>query len=423
MILVEQLQNNILARTAQYRKAQRTSMMQVDLQNSLDCVLAEDIIAPFDLPRKNLSAMDGFALAAGSNLQQDTSFEVIGEICAGKDAEFALQKNQAVRIFTGAIVPDDCDTVVMQEHTSFVDAKMQLQQDIKKGANIRKQGEEVQQGMLLLQKNTRITFAHISLLASFGIAHLSVFAPLRVGIIATGDELCHIGDTLQNSAQIYNSNTPSIRALLHNMPIDIIDYGIIKDDLALIKTSVLRAIDECDVVISSAGVSVGDYDYLTQVVQDLGQIHHYKVAMKPGKPFVFGEFLRKNTLQDDAQNDTSVLYFGLPGNPLSTIIGMLQFVRPALWDLARADKGRPQNITLLATVSHDIAKKSGRKEFMRAIFTQKNKDIVVEAFNHQDSHRVKQLAGANCLLCLDADTHDIKKGDSVSIMPFAWCFA
>lgn len=427
MIGVEQLKTEILARCQLMNKthAHKRKMLWLPLHKAMNHILAQDVTADFDLPRQNLSAMDGFALAMGSDLSSNAVFEVIGESCAGKPFDNSIHKNQAVRIFTGAVVPTGCDTVVMQENTDFEHIKahidksktyqMTLTAAANHGSNIRKQGEEIAHGETVLTAGKRINPADVSLLASLGVDKVLVFAPLVVGVLATGDELVSVGAPLTHSAQIYNSNTPSICALLARLPIVVRDFGIVADDLDETVKAVKQAIVECDVIISSAGVSVGDYDFLTSVVNSLGTINHYKVAMKPGKPFVFGEF---------KHGDKEVLYFGLPGNPLSTIVGTLQFVRPAIWRLTGcADDELPRALRLTAICQSDIHKKGNRQEFMRAHFWQDSDgEFWVRPFAGQDSHRVKQMSLANCLLVLPADCAGVTAGEKVLIEPFEWCF-
>ena len=224
-----------------------------------------------------------------------------------------------------------------------------------------------------------------------------------------------LGEPLQHLAQIYNSNTPTLKTLLKDLPISIKDYGIVPDSLDATRQTVKNAITDCDVIISSAGVSVGDYDFLTTVIDDLGKINHYKVAMKPGKPFVFGEFVA---------NNKQVLYFGLPGNPLSTVVGCLQFIKPALWRLSGVvENDIPMQLRLSANTTHDIKKQAGRQDYQRASFVQ-NEDgsFSVTPLSAQDSHRVKQLSQANCLLVLPKDNAGVQAGESVVIEPFAWNF-
>lgn len=419
LIPVKDLKQAISLRAHDHAQAHPRPVHTCQLDDALGCILAEQVVADFDVPRQNLSAMDGFALGAGSDLSDQTAFEVIGEACAGSPFTGQIQTNQAVRIFTGAVVPSDADTVVMQENTDYQSIAdfpyaVTLTQVATAGSNIRRQGEKITKGEALLDVGKRLNPADISLLASLGVASVLVCQPLTVGVIATGDELVAVGESLPSLANIYNSNTPTIKALLARLPVQVRDYGIIPDDLDQTKAAVQRAIDECDVIISSAGVSVGDYDYLTEVVGQLGRVHHYKVNMKPGKPFVFGEFHRA---------DKPVLYFGLPGNPLSTIVGMLQFVRPALWQLSGcASHDLPYASAMPAVCQTDITKKGTRQEFLRAVFVFDGGRLSVKPLGAQDSHRVKQMSHANCLLVLPCDCTGVKAGDTVMIEPFEWCF-
>lgn len=428
MITVETLKTAIFERCQRYLADFPLASRQtcnLPLLAANNAVLAEAIQAGFDIPRQNLSAMDGFAFTKGSNISENATFEIVGESGAGKPFTGLVAVGQGVRIFTGAVVPSDCDTVVMQENTNFSDIQngldktkpypITLTQTAKVGANIRKQGEEVQAGETVLTVGKRLNPSDISLLANLGVASVMVAEPLTVGLIATGDELVNLGEPLTELAQIYNSNTPTLKTLLKELPITLKDYGIVPDNLELTRQTVQQAIDECDVVISSAGVSVGDYDYLTTVVGELGKINHYKVAMKPGKPFIFGEF---------EQKDKTVLYFGLPGNPLSTIVCCLNFVKPALWQLAGvAQEDIPKPLKLIATTTHDIKKVVGRQDYQRAIFCQNDEGVIsVTPLSAQDSHRVKQLSQANCLLVLAKDNAGVMAGETVTIEPFYWNF-
>lgn len=430
MISVDELKQALQHRAEQYNHSDnpltQRSVKQVPLLDALNCVLAQDIYADFDIPRQHLSAMDGFALAAGSSHATGSSFDIVGESGAGQPYQGAVQVGQAVRIFTGAVLPMACETVVMQEHTDFdpqhstdksTSYTVKLTQAARQGGNIRRQGEEVQAGEKVLTRGTRLNPSDISLLANLGVAQLAVYAPLVVGLIATGDELIELGQPLQQLAHIYNSNTPTLKSLLSDMPVHIRDYGIIADDLAQTRQIFEQAIDQCDVIVSSAGVSVGDYDFLTMVTTQLGKINHYKVAMKPGKPFVFGEF------RATAKNRT-VLYFGLPGNPLSTVVCCLNFVKPTLWQISGVNRDdQPQTLRLQATVTHDIKKQPGRQDYQRAIFSQQvDGQFVVTALSAQDSHRVKQLSQANCLLVLPQESRGVSAGETVKIEPFSWCW-
>lgn len=377
MITIEQLRAAITQRIDTYNHQDAPIAARAkptyDLLESSNHILAMDVRAPFNIPRQNLSAMDGYAIAQDSDVSSNSVITIVGESQAGSPYTDELSAGQGVRIFTGAVVPDACDTVIMQENTNFEQIKagidksqpyaVTLTVDASVSANIRFQGEEIQADEVVLTQGKRINPADISLLANLGVSEVSVLAPLVVGLIATGDELVALGEPLTSMAQIYNTNTPTLKALLNTLPITIQDYGIIPDDLEQTTAVVTTAMQDCDVLISSAGVSVGDYDFLTTVIEKLGQINHYKVAMKPGKPFVFGELLPTDA--------APVLYFGLPGNPLSTVVGALQFVIPALWQLSGAALDQqPQVLSLPATLTHDTKKSVGRADFQRGVLSQ-----------------------------------------------------
>ncbi|MDN3399164.1 molybdopterin molybdotransferase MoeA [Psychrobacter sp. APC 3426] len=428
MITMEELQSAIKLRVEKYNNKDfpldKRAINTCELLDSQNQILAQDIKSFFDVPRQNLSAMDGYAIAQGSVISTDSTIEIIGESQAGSAFTGELAAGQGVRIFTGAVVPDSCDTVIMQENTNFAEIKdtldksqpyaITLSQTAQIDSNIRKQGEEIESGEAVLNVGKRINPADISLLANLGISQVKVFEPLIVGVLATGDELVAVGDELTSLAQIYNSNTPTLKTLLTDLPITIRDYGIIPDDLDKTTSAVNQAMQDCDVLISTAGVSVGDYDFLTTVIEQLGQINHYKVAMKPGKPFVFGE-LTKNV-------DKPVLYFGLPGNPLSTVVGTLQFVIPALWQMSGASLSeQPMQLNVKATLTNDIRKSVGRKDFQRGVLTQGEAGrYQVECFSSQQSHRIKQLSRANCFIVLDKDSGNVAAGNTVTVQPFPW---
>ncbi len=422
--LIAEIQQRIDSYNSNDYPLTKRQVVSCDLLDSRNHILAEDIASPFAIPRQNVSAMDGYAIAKDSVLSADSTIDIVGESQAGSPYDGQISAGQGVRIFTGAVVPNSCDTVIMQENTNFAAIRdsidksqpypIILSQDAKRDDNIRKQGEEIETGESVLRKGKRLNPTDISLLANLGLDKVDVYQPLIVGVLATGDELVAIGQELTSLAQIYNSNTPTLKTLLSHLPVTIRDYGIIADDLDKTVAAISQAMQECDVLISTAGVSVGDYDFLTTVIEQLGQINHYKVAMKPGKPFVFGE-LTKDLAKP-------VLYFGLPGNPLSTIVGSLKFVIPALWQMAgAAPQERPVQLSLTATLKNDIKKSVGRTDFQRGILLQNdNGEFEVESFTKQQSHRIKQLSHANCFIVLAQDSGNIAAGETVKVQPFPW---
>lgn len=383
---------------------------RITLQQALGRILAQDIVSNIAIPSQNVSAMDGYALPIIA--QANSEFKIVGKSAAGKPFSGSLKENECIRIMTGAVVPDCCVTVEMQENTEkTISGSLKLLQDSKKGNHIRFAGEEIACEQTVLMRGKRLNAADIMLLASLGVAEISVYRRLRIAVLSTGDELVSAGQPLQ-TGQIYDSNRPMLLAKLQTLPIDILDLGKLDDDLNSIKTTLNHAAQEADVVITSGGVSVGDYDYLRQAVEEVGKIHHYKVAMKPGKPFVFGQL----------GQDSQAWYFGLPGNPISGFVGFDMFVKAALWQLSGITQ-IPQPIRFQAALTAPVKKNAGRMDIQRAIITHQNDGTWTAApSGAQDSHRVLGTALANAYMLLPEDSGSLKVGDIVEVQPFDGVF-
>jgi molybdopterin molybdotransferase len=392
------------------------------LSSSLGFYLSEDICAAQNIPRETISAMDGYALCmAGDadNAKAHSEFQVCGESRAGKPYSGApLGGNQCLRIMTGAVVPHWADTVIIQENTQKVaDNKIVLLQDITVGKNIRRCGEDINQGQILFKQYQPITPSIVSALASQGIGSVNTFRKLKVGFFATGDELKAAGDSL-SCGDIYESNLSAIAALIGGLPVKYSNLGVIKDSKADIELCLEQAAQHFDVVISSGGISVGDYDYVKDCVESMGKLDIYKVALKPGKPLCFG------VLGDKPQ--TSTLFFGLPGNAVSSFVTLSEFFLPALRFLV-GGRESPQKLQLMATLKNTIHKSSQRLEFQRGVLSSQvssEGDISwqVTTFSEQDSHLVYGLAQANCMITLSENSGALQVGDRVKVTPFAWCF-
>jgi molybdopterin molybdotransferase len=392
------------------------------LSSSLGFYLSDDICAAQNIPRETISAMDGYALCmAGDadNAKAHSEFQVCGESRAGKPYSGApLGGNQCLRIMTGAVVPHWADTVIIQENTQKVaDNKIVLLQDITVGKNIRRCGEDINQGQILFKQYQPITPSIVSALASQGIGSVNTFRKLKVGFFATGDELKAAGDSL-SCGDIYESNLSAIAALIGGLPVKYSNLGVIKDSKADIELCLEQAAQHFDVVISSGGISVGDYDYVKDCVESMGKLDSYKVALKPGKPLCFG------VLGDKPQ--TSTLFFGLPGNAVSSFVTLSEFFLPALRFLV-GGRESPQKLQLMATLKNTIHKSSQRLEFQRGVLSSQvssEGDISwqVTTFSEQDSHLVYGLAQANCMITLSENSGALQVGDRVKVTPFAWCF-
>lgn len=392
------------------------------LPDSLGFYLSEDLYATDNLPREDVSAMDGYALRISDDaaiVEKQTEFSICGESRAGQPyLGKPLIEGQCIRIMTGAVVPDWANTVIIQENTQQIaDNKIVLLQDIAVGKNIRCSGEEIRQGQKLFEQYQPITPSVISVLASQGIGTVNTFRKLKIGFFATGDELKAAGDNLA-SGDIYESNLSVIAALVEGLPVEYTNLGVIKDSQKDIQQCLVQAAENFDVVISSGGVSVGDYDFVRDCVESMGKLEMYKVALKPGKPLCFG--LLGNNPQ------TSALFFGLPGNAVSSFVTFTEFFMPAIRFLL-GGRTAPQKLHLMATLDNGIKKRSGRLEFQRGILSSKETaegDISwhVTTFSQQDSHRVYGLAQANCTVILAENSSDLQAGDRVKVAPFPWCF-
>ncbi|MFT4938298.1 MAG: molybdopterin molybdotransferase [Paraglaciecola sp.] len=375
----------------------------VELLQANNKILANDVISPVDVPPADNSAMDGYALRAG-DLQQQDRLELIGTSMAGTPFTGEVGSGQCVRIMTGAIIPEGADSVVMQENTKVHDNKISFLQKPDIGNNIRRAGEDIATGSLVLEQGCRLVPAHLSLLASIGIPLVAVLRPLKVGLIATGDELTAPGQALQKGG-IYESNRYALHALLSQMGSDVIDFGIVKDDKESIREAFIQADEKCDVVISSGGVSVGDADYVKEVLQQIGQINFWKVAIKPGKPFAFGKL-------------NNAWFCGLPGNPVSSYVTFQQLVVPVLRKLAGENFVNSQYF--IAEAATTLRKRPGRTDYQRGIFYRdETGKLLVKPNGKQGSGIMSSIASANCYIVLAQDSGDIAKGQDVRIQPFS----
>ncbi|MDO4777289.1 MAG: molybdopterin molybdotransferase MoeA [Cardiobacteriaceae bacterium] len=377
----------------------------VSLHDAQGRILAEDAVSPLNMPVADVSAMDGYAFYNDGT----TRLARVGESVAGKSFAGKVGMGECVRIMTGAVVPEGADSVEMQENVVREGDHIVLQQSGKTGSHIRRAGEEVREGETVLCAGQLLTAADILLLAALGQAQVTVRARLAVGIFSTGDELVVPGGALSEHGQIYDSNRALLIALLQALPVEIIDGGIVRDDLDAIKATLADMGERCDVILTSGGVSVGDYDFLKDAVEALGEIKSYKVKMKPGKPFVFGRVGK-------------AVYFGLPGNPVSGFVGFSRIVRPALWQMAGADPV-PEAFSLVVPLAQGVRKSPGRRDFQRGRLQRTESGWQVVPQGAQDSHRIYGLARANCLIDIPAESGDLAAGERVTVWPFFDRFA
>lgn len=402
---VPALQSLISKRITEHRRL--PEIEYIPLMQICGRVLAQDIQAQRAIPPVNVSAMDGYALPNTGDI--NSQWHVVGESAAGHPFTETLPNNGCIRIMTGAAVPPTAQSIIIQENVTRENDLITLNQVANQGDNIRYAGEEIAIGETILNKGHILRTADVLLLATLGIAEVAVYRKIKVAVLSTGDELCEIGQMPPSIDSIYDSNRPMLMAHLQSFPVEIIHAKKITDNFETVLHSLNETAQNADVIITSGGVSVGDYDYLRQAVAQLGTIHHYKVAMKPGKPFVFGQI-------------SSAWYFGLGGNPLSGYVGFDIFLKTALWQLCGAEE-IPKPLQFKATLTQDIKKAQGRMDIQRAfIHQQEDGTWFVKPCGKQDSHRIYGLSRANAYLFLSEDTTELKSGSCVTVQPFSEAF-
>lgn len=379
----------------------------VPLNEASNRVLAEDLYSPINVPNFDNSAMDGYAVR-WQDLADNQPLVIVGKAFAGSPFTAELQAGQCVRIMTGAKIPNGADTVIMQENAHLNDDDTVTFSRLPKlNENIRKVGEDIQQGELVVAKGSRLNVATLPLLASLGITQVSVFKPIKVAILSTGDELVSVGKPLADG-QIYDTNRFAVRLFLEKLHCEIIDYGILPDDPTVFEKTFMQAQQTADVLITSGGVSVGEADFTKTVLEKLGKINFWKIAMKPGKPFAFGQL-------------ENAWFFGLPGNPVSALVTFYQLVQPALLKLAGInEKGITEFSPMLTACSVSSLKKSvGRQDFQRGYyFVNEQGELVVKSVGQQGSHIFSAFNESNCFIVLEAERGNVAVGERVTIQPF-----
>lgn len=367
----------------------------IDLKDALGRVLAADVVSSIDVPPADNSAMDGYALRQADWTSADHALEISQRITAGKPPA-PLKPGTAARIFTGAETPEGADVVVMQEKSRADGNQVYLDAVGNIGANIRPKGQDIIQGGTVLQKGHRLRAQDLGLIASLGIATIEVRRRLRVAIISTGEELVEPGDPLK-PGQIYNSNRYMLQALVEGWGFEVVDFGITADDPKIISGTLSEASREADAIMTTGGVSVGEEDHVKAVVESLGHIDLWRVAIKPGKPFAFGDVL-------------GTPFLGLPGNPVSAFVTALVIARPYLFDCQGVSHS--EIVPLRETALFD-KKGSFRQEYLRVRSTGDG----VEMFEKQSSGVLYSTSWGDGFVVQKPD-EDIRKGERVDVIPF-----
>ena len=374
----------------------------IPLKKAYGRVLAKNIKSHEDIPNYKNSAMDGYALNIKNTNNTKYIFKCIGESFAGHPFEKNVNVNEAVKVMTGGMVPKNCNAVVMKELVKNQDDKIIINSKIFIDQNIRFPGEDIKKNEIVLLKGKQIDEIDMGILASLGKVEVLVYSKPIVGFLSTGDELVSINKPLKKS-QVYDSNRYLLHGLLQKYPIKIKDYGVVKDKMSLIEKKLSLASNECDVLLTTGGVSVGDADFVKNALDKLGRINFWKIAVKPGRPLAFGKIKK-------------CLFFGLPGNPVSVVVTFNLFVNSAIRKLT-GQKNSP-SLSVTARLESEIKKRKGRKEYKRGILSIKNGKLMVKSSGAQGSNILSSLKDANSYIELAENIKIIKKGADVKVIPF-----
>jgi len=379
-----------------------TAVERLHIRAALGRVLAEDVLSTANVPAHDNSAMDGYA-ARFAVLASDAevTLQVIGTSFAGRPFEGHVEAGQAVRIMTGGVMPAGCDTVVMQERAKAADDRVSIPGGQQKGQNVRYAGDDIKRNQAVFKRGQIVRPAELGMIASLGVGEVSVYRKLRVAFFSTGDELVPIGGSL-GPGQIYDSNRYTLYGMLARLGVEIIDMGVIRDDPAAIEAAFTASAQAADAVITSGGVSVGEADFVKQLLAKLGDVLFWKIAMKPGRPLAYGKI-------------GAAHFFGLPGNPVSAMVTFYQFVREALLVLMGVPE--PQPLPVLKAVSTSAIKKApGRTEFQRGILSRdSNGDWTVRVTGDQSSGILSSMSQANCFIILPDAQGNTPAGCTVDV--------
>jgi molybdopterin molybdotransferase len=375
---------------------------RVAVRTALGRILGEDIISNIDVPASDNSAMDGYALRhADLAAKGVTTLTEIGSAFAGRPFAGEVAPGCCVRIMTGAVMPPGTDTVVVQEIVTVAGKRISIPEGQERGQNRRFAGEDLKRGKPVLLSGHLVRPADLGLMASMGIAETRVFRRLRVAFFSTGDELVSVGSPLQEG-QLYDSNRYTLYGMLTRLGCEVRDMGVVRDEPAALENALKTASANADAVITSGGVSVGEADFIRELMARMGEVAFWKIAMRPGRPMAFGRI-------------GNALFFGLPGNPVAVMVTFYQFVRNALMMMM----GRTGDVALplmRVPCSDRLRKKPGRTEYQRGILSQaENGEWSVRLTGAQGSGILRSMSEADCFIVLHHDQGTVNPGDLVSV--------
>jgi molybdopterin molybdotransferase len=381
---------------------------EVALEAASGRVLAGAVHAPRPVPAFDNAAMDGYAMAHASLAADGPSeLPVSAVVAAGHPLDGVVAPGEAVRIFTGAVMPAGADTVIMQEDTQAFrrDGRdsVRIPPGARKGANLRRAGEDVAAGAELIGAGTRLRPQDVAAIASTGLGQVRCAALVKVALVSSGDEIIRPGVPFHEGA-VYDSNTFLLRSLLGSLPVAVDDLGILPDTLEDVRGGLEQAAGNADLILTSGGSSLGDEDYMTRVVSELGELHMWRLAIKPGKPLAFGRI-------------GDCLFLGLPGNPVAAAITFMLYARPLLLTLAGTTPVEPRRFILPAAFAIP-KRKTGRREFQRGTLVERQGNLHVARFDRDGSGLISSLRAADGLIDLPEELDSVAEGDKVAFIPF-----
>jgi molybdopterin molybdotransferase len=379
-----------------------TATERLGVRAALGRVLAEDMVSPLDVPAHDNSAMDGYAVRfADLKSDGEVTLKNTGTSFAGVPFKGAVGAGQCVRIMTGGVMPAGTDTIVMQEHARADGDKITVGKGQKKNQHLRRAGEDLATGQIALKRGIALRPADIGLISSLGIGEVTVYRKLRVAFFSTGDELVSIG-TQPKEGQIFDSNRYTLHGMLTRLGCEVLDMGVVRDEPALLEKAFRDAASAADVVITSGGVSVGEADFVKVLLDKLGEVVFWKIAMKPGRPLAYGKIGHAH-------------FFGLPGNPVSVMVTFYQFVRDALLRLSGLDPV-PLIPTFKVPCISSLKKAPGRTEFQRGVLERDSHGTwSVRVTGEQGSGILRSMSEANCFIILPTDQGNVTPGTMVEV--------
>ena len=378
---------------------------KLPVRAALGRVLAKDIVSPINVPSHDNSAMDGYAVRSDDlGAGEPVTLTEIGTAYAGREFSGEVKRGQCVRVMTGAVMPKNTDTVIIQEAVTVAGNRISIPPGQDRGQNRRLAGEDLAKGKSALKAGRLLRPADLGLLASLGFGTVSVRRKLKVAFFSTGDELVSVGKKLK-AGEVYDSNRYTLWGMLERLGCDVIDLGVVRDDPKKLEAAFRKAAAGADAVVTSGGVSVGEADFTKQMMAKLGEVAFWKIAMRPGRPMAFGRIRGRGK---------SAYLFGLPGNPVAVMVTFYHFVRGALLHMAgRSDTELP---LLRAKSQTAMRKKPGRTEYQRGILELKDGEWTVRLTGAQGSGILRSMSEANCFVVLGHEQGSVAAGDYVEVM-------